>query len=292
MLGEGSESEVYALDDERVVRVPRSVPIAVEPLHRRKAFLDRIAGALPFRTPEIETIAEDGVTIEKRLPGRPMTDALRTVHGEPRRRALRSYFEAAAAVSDLPWPDTSFGLLLAETPITAEQWTTFLAVTLDQRAEHHAAHLRATFGDLEGLLSKAHDLLRKVPGRPRKVLAHGDIFPGNIMLDADMNVSAILDFGAWTLVAEPHYDIAGAVMFAEVTTECVPEDGRYLRVLLAERCGDPLPPAFAFYRAYFAFTLFDPNAAEGLYPKLQPWNIATLGQLRDGTITDWLRLPR
>ncbi|MCP4382310.1 MAG: aminoglycoside phosphotransferase family protein [Hyphomicrobiales bacterium] len=292
LIGAGSESEVYALDDHRVLRIPRGRGPDNGALARRQRFLDDLVGRLPFDTPQIEAIEPDGATIEKRLVGQPMNDVLKAVAGEDRQRALTSYFNAATAFRAIKLPGARYGNLLAEEPLLADRWTEFLSTSLTRRVAQHRAHLADAFGDVDTLAGQAFDLLSLVPEQPEAVLAHGDFFPGNVLIDSQMNVAGVLDFGNWTLCAEPLYDLAGAVMFAEMTTECRPEDWRMLRALLASHCGGQPPAAMAFYRAYFAFTLFDPNGTASLYPRLHPWNVSTLTQLRDGSITDWIRTSR
>ncbi len=289
-LGAGSESWVYALDADRILRIRRhrTDPADIE---RLKHFLDRVAGRLPFDTPMIETIEPDGATIEKRLAGRVMTAVLLGLQGERRQQALCAYFEAAVAIRSIAMPDEPFGELLAPRPLVAAEWTTFLAASLDRYAARHRANLQAGFGDADALVAKARALLAAVPSRPEKVLAHGDFFPGNVLMDDALRVTGVVDFGTWTIVAAPDYDVAGATMFAEVSNACGPDDAAFLRALLLEHCGAAAIPILSFYRAYFAFALFDPEELSGLYPKLRPWNLATLRQLADGTLADWA-IPR
>lgn len=290
LLGAGSESWVYALDADRILRIRRR-PTDPADIERVKHFLGWIAGRLPFDTPMIETIEPDGSTIEKRLAGRPMTAVLPGLEGEGRRRAFHAYFEAATAIRSIAMPDEPYGQLLAPRPLVAPEWTGFLAASLDRYVARHRAHLDAAFGDADALIAKAHALLAAVPSRPTKVLAHGDFFPGNVLMDDTLKVSGVVDFGIWTIVAAPDYDVAGAAMFAEVSNECGPDDTAFLRALLLEHCGAAAIPTLSFYRAYFAFALFEQEDLPGFYPKLAPWNLATLRQLADGTLADWA-IPR
>jgi Phosphotransferase enzyme family len=237
-------------------------------------------------------IEPDGTTIEKRLPGRPMADMLSNLEGERRRTALASYFEAATAIRGVAMPDHFYGQLLVAEPIVASEWTAFLSASLDRYLARYRRPIEAAFGDAETLVGKARALMAAVPAQPEKVLAHGDFFPGNVLIDDRLKVTAVVDFGTWTLVAEPLYDIAGAVMFAEVATECGPDDWAYLRSLMLQHCGETALAAMTFYRAYFALALFDPAETGGLYPKLHPWMVATLRQLADGTLGAWATTGR
>ncbi|MCB1496699.1 MAG: aminoglycoside phosphotransferase family protein [Bauldia sp.] len=288
LLGAGSESWVYALDDERILRIRRQ-PAELDRLRALASFLERIAGRLPFDTPEILSIEADGATIERRLAGRPMTEALDRLEGDGRRRALSNYFGAAVAIRSITMDDQPFGALLDPDKGTAPGWRTFLSASIDRSAMRYQARLEAAFGNVATLVDKARERLAAVPESPDKTLAHGDFLPGNVMIGDDLEVSAVLDFGAWTLVAEPSYDATGAAMFCEVTNECRPADWTFLRSLLLDGSNQAAIDVMTAYRVYFAFTLFDPMDAAGLYPKLYPWNVRTLGGLSDGTVGDWVQ---
>lgn len=291
LIGAGSESWVYALDRDRILRIRRRPDADRQSVERLARFLDSIAGRLPFATPRIEAIEADGVTIERRLPGRTMTERLPALGGDGRRLALDHYFDAAIAVGAIGLAEEPYGLLLASDPVTAGDWPGFFMASLDQ----HVARIRPDFdssiGDLDRLAANARALFADVPRTPRKVLAHGDIFPGNLLMDDALNVTALVDFGAWTLVAEPLYDAAAAVMFAEIAEGIDTADNHRLRSRLIDHAGPAAVATMTAYRAYFAFTLHDPHA-NGLYPRLQPWSINALKQIGDGNLGDWARLPR
>jgi aminoglycoside phosphotransferase (APT) family kinase protein len=287
LIGEGSESRVYALGRDRVLRIRRTPAAERGEIETVARFLDTIAGRLPFATPEIERIEPDGSTVEKRLAGTPLSDLLPRLDGARRRAALSAYFDAANAFGRLAMPDQPYGLLLAGARVTADTWPGFFVASLERHVARTRPHLEALFGDVEDLVAKARALIAPLPDRPPKVLAHGDVYPGNVLMDDDLQVTAVVDFGVWTLVAEPLYDVTSAVMFTEIADSCGPRDIAWLRSLLVAHAGEAAIPAMTFYRAYFAFTLFDPDDRTGLYPRLRPWSLAALRQIRDGTLGDW-----
>jgi hypothetical protein len=106
-------------------------------------------------------------------------------------------------------------------------------------------------------------------------------------MDDRLAVTGLVDFGTWTLIADPLYDVTSAVMFAEIADACTTADCAWLRSLLFEDGGAAAIPAMTAYRAYFAFTLFDPADRTGLYPKLNPWSLAALRALREGRLAEW-----
>lgn len=220
-----------------------------------------------------------------------MTEVLAEREGDSRRLALRNYFEAAAAIRSIGMDGEAFGALLNPDQVTAPAWRSFLLESIERSAARYRVQLTAALGEADALVARARDLFVAVPERPEKVLAHGDFLPGNVMIGDDLSVSAVMDFGAWTLVAEPSYDTTGAAMFAEITNECTPADQMFLRSLLLAGSDQAAIDRMTCYRVYFAFTLFDPEDAGDLYPRLFPWNVRTLGQLADGTVGDWVRNP-
>ena len=205
-----------------------------------------------------------------------------------RRKALLRYYETAAAIRAITMPDEPYGLLLAADRVTADTWPRFFLASLDRHVARTRPYLEAAVGDVDALIVHARDLIAALPQTPEKVLAHGDMYPGNVLMDDDLNVTGLVDFGTWTLIAEPNYDVASAVMFAEIDDACRKADCAWLQSLLIEDAGKDAIPAMTFYRAYFAFTLFDPHDDTGLYPKLLPWSIAALRALADGTLADWV----
>jgi aminoglycoside phosphotransferase (APT) family kinase protein len=274
-----------------VLRIRRKARSNLGAIGRLKRFLDEIAGRLPFPTPRIEAIAPDGVTIETRLAGEPLSDVLPRLDENDRRRALLRYYETAAAIRAITMPDEPYGLLLAADRVTADTWPGFFLSSLDHHVARTRPYLEAAVGNVDALIVRARDLIAALPQTPDKVLAHGDMYPGNLLMDGDLNVTGLVDFGTWTLIAEPNYDVASAVMFAEIDDGCTKADCAWLRSLLVEDAGKDAIPAMTFYRAYFAFTLFDPDDDTGLYPKLLPWSIAALRALADGSLADWA-IPR
>lgn len=275
-----------------MVRIRRARGVDLDAIGALARFLDAIAGRLPFATPRIEAIEPDGTTVEQRISGRPMSERIPHLSSDRRRTALRNYFDAAVAVSAIAMPEEPYGLLLADERVTAATWPGFFIASL----ERHVARIRPDFdpanGKLDALVARAHALLAALPAQPPKVLGHGDVFPGNVMMDDDLSVTGLVDFGTWTLVAEPLYDPVAAVMFAEVADGCGPDDIAWLRSLLIAHAGAAAIPAMTAYRAYFAFTLFDAHDSGALYPKLQPWSLAALRQLADATLGDWATTDR
>ena len=274
LIGEGGESFVYALDAKRILRVPKTKFALRKKL---KAFLTSLDGNLPFATPSIEEVGpRDTWTVEKRLRGRPMSEMLKTLDDDRRDKAFRNYVQAIDAFSTIPLRNLPYGHVLSPTPVNAPNWRTFLRANLMKFRGRNRVTIAREVGDPYRLFDKAVDMIATLPEDPPKVLVHGDYFPGNVLLDEDLSVSAVLDFGGWTVCGDHQLDLAVSYLTLELIEECTADDARFVRELIIERHGPEIAPALRFYRTYLAFSMADPANAAPPYPKLFPWAIAML----------------
>jgi hypothetical protein len=277
LLGEGGESFVYALGEDSVLRLPKRPHFDGQSRERLQVFLQHIEGRMPFATPEIFEIGpEDAWTIERRLPGRSMLEMLRTIDDDRRDKALRNYVAAMDGFEVIRLDAFPYGHLIAKAPVTADDWRTFLWETLIGFRSRNRVNIAREAADPYALFEMAADMLPALPLLPAKVLVHGDYFPGNVLLDNDMRVSAVLDFGAYTTCGDPTLDLAVSYLTLELIEECTADDARFVRDLIVEKHGAEIMPAFRFYRAYLAFSMADPANAAPPYPKLYGWAIAML----------------
>lgn len=282
LLGEGGESSVYALDAGRILRLPRARPFTLAGREHLKAFLEGIAGHLPFATPLIQEIGPDAdYTIETRLQGRSMAQFLRTAGDDARDHAFRNYVTALEALRVIEYPDHPYGHLLSEEPVTGDTWRDFIHDSLAKFRTAHRLTIARDIGDPYKLFDKAADMIAHLPERPPRALVHGDYFPGNVLLGEGLTVSGVIDFGPFTVVGDPVLDLAVSYITLELIEECTADDARFVRELAIERHGPDILPALRFYRAYLAFSMADPANAKPPYPRLYGWSIAMLKLLSE-----------
>ena len=268
-LGEGGEATVYALDADRVLRLPRAdVPAAA--LDARRRLIDRIRAAAPFALPEVlEHVDVDGrtVVIERRLPGR---DALQVLdeQGTDREALVRSHLDAAAAIAELPCPTHAFGEIWGPNSIEDERfeaWAmTRLAASLEVGGDR--------FADVDAT-STTRDLVAALPQPepPAPVLVHLDAYLGNMLADGH-RITAVLDFGPMAIGGPAHLDPLAAIAYLapEITPTATDADRAVAREWAAERgLLDALAPTERWLAAYWTF------AADDL--ELQRWCDRILG---------------
>jgi hypothetical protein len=143
-IGHGGEATVYAIGDDRVLRIFHEPRAELEYL---AAFYDEIAGTpLPFALPRvIDHSVMDGVaySVDARIPGRPLMDAMLEMRGERRRRALDSYLLAAEQIASITMKRPYFGEVVRDRPVRADTWREFLHARIDRSLETMRVHLEA-----------------------------------------------------------------------------------------------------------------------------------------------------
>jgi hypothetical protein len=234
-------------------------------------------------TSVIETIDPEGrFTIERRLAGTSLLRLLPQLTGADRRRAITRYMAGAEATGKLLLPDRPYGQVLAPAPITAATWPGFFGKSLDHWLALNGATIAEITGNATGVRTHALALLGSLPERPEKGLAHGDYFPGNVLLDEALSVTGLVDFSVFTLAGDPLYDAITAALFLEMIEEAEADDVALARHLVVARHGEAILPAARFYRAYAAIVTADPANAAPPYPRLFAWSVANLRALAAG----------
>jgi aminoglycoside phosphotransferase (APT) family kinase protein len=272
-IGHGGEATVYALDAERVLRVYHGEPhdlAALAPFYQQLASQD-----VGFATPRIlEHGTIDGLTysVDRRIPGRAMMDLLPELRGNARRQAFESYFDGVERIRELRVDFDCYGEVLRDDSIRAASWPEVLLRRMERSLAESAGWLPA---DVPGLDVKVAWLRRAIEGapEPEPVLVHGDYFPGNVMMDDDLRVSGVIDFGPLTCVGDAMMDMASAIVFLEVARGFEPEDLAHGVRRALERHGASIGDAIELYRAWYAIR-FSPYKSDDEY--LYAWCVESL----------------
>ena len=269
-LGSGFESRIYALNQTHILRIPNPEPEVEARVRVRAAFTEGLP-VLPFDVPrlrEIKYVAGVLVTIEDRIGGKALVDILPELQGERRKVALTAYLETAEAMAAVK-TDGDYGDLLVPEPLRSAHWGAYLAQRLDGFAADEVLA-----GDVPGFDEKVARLKARLLALPdpEKCIVHGDIWPPNVMMDADLRVTALLDFSFTTRVGDTVMDLAGAVQFLRVGNSQGDADHDFLMGLIEARHGATLRDRIALYGVWFAFSF----AYAHDEPVVYPWCVAMI----------------
>jgi putative membrane protein len=255
LLGKGSETQVYALDQARVLRIypPDASLAAVQA--RQQFYMQLAARRPPFVIP---TVLDQGVidecpyTIEQRMRGHDFAHVLPQLTGRDRARALTSYLDLARQIGTIEFPEAPFGELIYPGTLQRDTWPRFLwdrAQRTLQCSRHDVEH---DVPELDRLLDTFHARVLLMATLQTKRLVHGDYFPGNVFIDDTLTVYGIGDFGCSTVIGDARMDIAGAIVFLEVVEGYQPADTQLLLSYLDQSRVRVRGEIIELYRIYYS----------------------------------------
>jgi aminoglycoside phosphotransferase (APT) family kinase protein len=164
-----------------------------------------------------------------------------------------------------------YGELLADDPVRAATWPEFLRDRVRSRAASASVRIRTDLPQLDDLVEEFCLEAGTIDvGPPR--LVHGDIFPGNVMVDESGIVVGLIDFASMSLSGDPALDLVGALAFLDVTPGVDRTDIARLR----ERAQHLAPSAMrceSTYRCLYALSYLRAIDED---PPLYRWCIETL----------------
>jgi aminoglycoside phosphotransferase (APT) family kinase protein len=121
------------------------------------------------------------------------------------------------------------------------------------QVRHHLARDVPRFADK---VQRLNTLLDQ-PYRGNYRLIHGDFFPGNLLIDDDDQITALLDFGLMTMYGDALFDIATGWVFFDMYDELkAGVRDRYLALLL-ERLGEDVRGKL--YRYVLIYSILSAN---------------------------------
>ena len=252
LLGSGWESTIYALGPTQILRIPRPGVGSEDQVRAQAAFTANLP-PLPFAVPRIREISKiEGqlFVIEDRIAGQSMAALLPSLSGDRRATALRAYLAAAEAMSVATAPGEAFGDLLRGQPRRCDRWSDYLTASVRKAAEDEV--LAAAVPGLAGIARRFIARLEAIPD-PARCIVHGDIYPPNVMMNDDLQVTGLIDFSFTTRIGDHIMDLAGACYYLLVTKASSQADHDYLKQLILAKYGAEVIDRIDLYAVWFAF---------------------------------------
>lgn len=252
-LAVGSESEVYALGQDRVLKLYANTEAIIhfDTLRHFYETLDTTDSDLAF--PKIHDIIRHGnllATVESRVDGVPLQDLLTDLPPAQHDQAENCYLDAVWKLRKvkLSTPPTTYMLFdqAGKSAIATQSFEDFYAdllVSKRNQVDRYFAQQDSSFPE------KASSLITLIRQNQSSLsIVHGDFFPGNVLVDQDITrVTGIIDFGTFTLYGNYLLDVAGAFGFYQMYH---PERRQIRESLLAKiqlRLTDAERPVFFQY---------------------------------------------
>ena len=263
-LGSGWESTIYALGPTQILRIPRP-GVGSEIQVRAQAALAANLPPLPFAVPRVREISRvDGqlFVIEDRIAGQSMAALLPKLSGERRAIALRAYLAAAEAMAAATAPGEAFGDLLLDQPRRCDRWSDYLTASVRKAAKDEV--LAAAVPDLAGIALRFIARLAAIPD-PARCIVHGDIWPPNVMMNDDLQVTGLIDFSFTTRIGDHVMDLAGACHFLLATKTSSQADHDYLKQSILSKYGAEVLDRIDLYAVWFAFDFSSNHDDAGVF---------------------------
>lgn len=279
-LGRGMEGVVLDLGGGLVAKAWHSRPRAQ--LERLRDFYDALDAARPaVTTPRILEVldaADQRVTVEERLEGRPLRAGMGDIAHHVTDEQVAALLEVLAALAAVP-PDPALATLPAledEPPLAVDvPFGPALADLVVRRARRSRASLLPRVPDLDDLVAAVVARLRDLPPGPTG-LVHGDLIPANVLVGDDGAAPAVLDFGFLTVVGDPAFDAAVAASIHDMYGPRARVNEALLDDAVVARFGHDRS-TLALYRAAYALvtaTCFSASGSDGH----AAWCVAVLGR--------------
>jgi|GEM_PF-1489980 len=215
LLGAGRHSRVYAVDRVNVLRIysPEISFQYVESLSNFYKTLD--SSAVGFSVPEVEEFGIKGdyiFSIEKHL-GQTMGFALQTSDQLFTDKHIDEYVKILDKIAHLkPELKDIYGEVIGDDIIQSESWGEYLYKRAEKNLDDSTiARLRTLIPNFDKIFEGWRVALTGLEN-PQKNLVHGDIFPGNLMVDDGGSISAVIDFSPNTVIGDKLLDIVPALI--------------------------------------------------------------------------------
>jgi putative membrane protein len=283
LLGSGGESEVFAIDHERVLRLyrnqheaPRRTATQLQALYQHWSGSD-IGLELPLI---IELGERNGrfFTVDRRFSGRNFSGWLQHADIAQRRAALITFLDATERLQQLQSPMPGFARLIGDS--APQQFSTLvelLSSMMSGPTQVSRDQLERDVPDVAEVWNQLHTALAQRSVAPAVV--HGDVCPPNAYLSQGPQgpvVTGIADFSPHTVHADPLMDVAGALIFLELESYAdASADAAWLEAAAVERHGREIVRWIDVYRRFYGFYFSNAYAFD---PTLYAWCVRQLSR--------------
>ncbi|GAA2802793.1 hypothetical protein GCM10010441_29390 [Kitasatospora paracochleata] len=266
-LAAGMEGAVYRLGQGLVGKVWGQRE-AAELKRLQEFYADISAAGLSFATPQILEVREvegTSVTIERELAGRPLKQFVGD--GVPP-EADAAVVEVLRGLASVPATAAMHQLAVLDesTPLWegAGSWAAALNGLLRRRVDVFGDQLRSAVADFDGVFNQVAELVSRQADRPQSVV-HGDVCLENILVDDDLRLTALLDFGFLSGAGDPAWDASITAGIVDMYGPHAREVDDRLTHRMAREFGYPVELLLGYRAAYgiAAANAYDPHGADG-----------------------------
>lgn len=273
-LGSGMESEVYAYDDNKVVKLYNDMSDSNKQ-RILKGFYSKIdSSSLSYELPFIyDTFEENGilVTIEKRIEGNNLQSMLSKMNYIEQNNMMETYLNANIELKSVKIkPNLEGYILFNDQPISSlniNSWFDLLKEEIFRKQREVESYLKRDVVNYDAKVKQLVEIL-SLGYEGEYSLIHGDFYPGNVMINESGKVTGLIDFGLMTMYGDNLFDIAiGWVCFDMYNELNANIYERYLNIIIST-LGEDVRKRLYFYvliYSYISANFYSPNCEDGHY---------------------------
>jgi hypothetical protein len=273
-LASGMEAEVYAYAPDAVLKLYAGTASLAELLILQDFYNSLDRQLVPYALPRIHTVAQEGrflITIEQRLDGLRMSALLPALTTDQLDAIMQRYLTAALAVSSIQAPPVFDRYKLFDPACISQRtdgdWHQFLARYLKHKLAQVSRYLRRDVPQFAQKMEQLRTVVEQPYGGDYRLI-HGDFFPGNLLINENYQITALLDFGLFTMYGDSLFDLATGWVFFDMYDELkVKASDRYLALLL-DRLGEAIRGKLYRYVLIYSIlsaNTYSPNCTDGHY---------------------------
>ncbi|CAN7547648.1 aminoglycoside phosphotransferase family protein [Rossellomorea sp. LjRoot5] len=273
-LGSGMEAEVYALNDEKVLKVYNDLSDAAKQKRLRDFYSGLKADHLSYELPYIhEILVENGtlVTIEKRIQGSDMQNRLAGMTHDEQTNMMKTYLQASVELQSLQGSSTMEGFQLFHDHRLSlgrmDNWYDLLSETIKLKQSELKPYFERDVRDYEGKLTLIMERLAAGYEGDYSII-HGDFYPGNILINEKHEVTGLIDFGMLTMYGDYLFDVAIGWVCLDMYNQLNANlRERYLEIIVST-LGEGIRRELYFYVLLYSLmtaNLYSPTCEDGHY---------------------------
>ena len=278
LLGQGSESQVYSYTEDAVVRIYKGTA-SIEYLNELNAVYTFLSSYnLAFDLPRLYEIRQQGdvvFQIEKRLVGISPALVYEQLDEYQKQCLLLNFLEAVDSFKAITFDTRDYGRLLNDPGETTQYavWSQFIQEKAPLKLHATRVILEEDGIDVDYVLAKFAQDVSTLPRHPKKNFVHGDYFFGNVLINDELEISAVLDVSWWSAVGDHSMDIAGAIMFLDLYDFVSAQDRAYITSQIIRQYGEDILIYKRIYEVYYSLLLSD---CKTLDPPAYVWSLRNL----------------
>lgn len=280
-LGSGMEAQVYQYGLTEVLKIYPNLTHHANISALQRFYMQLNRTAVPFAIPEIvqiDTLASHIVVCERRLSGTPLQTMLPSLSIQQLGAVMEHYLDTVMHVPMLAGTLDDTRVLQIENPpwqsgIT--DWHAFWLRRLQRTLDSDAyTFLRRDVPQFAQIIAYLQDYLHQ-PYTGQYGLVHGDFYPGNVLVDDQLHISAVFDFSNQTMWGDPVYDIATSWVWFDMYDELECDVRSRYKEMLIRRFGKKFLTRCELYVLLYSIIFanyFDNACQDGHYQ----WSVANL----------------